>query len=96
MKTSPALNQFAWLFTRGDESVRMEIYELGDAFRLLILGPGFAQASHDFDSMSSLTIFVNDYQDRLRTENFSLHASAERRVDRASGGRADGPDRRRG
>lgn len=95
MKTSPALHQFAWLFTRDQESVRLQIHELGEGFRLTINGPGHAQASHDFDNMTSLMIFVTDYQERLRTDQFKLQASAERRGgDR--GGRLDGPDRRKG
>jgi hypothetical protein len=94
MKTSPVLHQFAWLFTRDEQSVRLEIYEVGDGFRLLALGPGFAQASHDFDSMASLMTFVASYQERLRADNFKLQASAERRVN-GRGGRGDGLERRR-
>ena len=94
MKDSPGLDQFAWLFTRGEESVRLQIYEQGEGFRLVINGPGPAQVSHEFDSMSSLTIFVTSYQDRLRGNSFKLQASAERRAERRSP-RADGIDRRR-
>ena len=94
MKDSPSLDQFAWLFTRGEESVRLQIYEQGEGFRLVINGPGPAQVSHEFDSMSSLMIFVNSYQDRLRGNSFKLQASAERRSDQRSS-RSDGVDRRR-
>ena len=94
MKTSPALDQFAWLFTRGEESVRLQIYEQGEGFRLVINGPGSAQVTHEFDSMSSLMIFVTNYQERLRSNNFRLQASAERRSDRR-GSRTDGVERRR-
>src|SRR5688500_1166236 len=92
MKTSPALDQFAWLFTRGEEPVRLQIYELSGGFRLVINGPGPAQVSHEFDNMSSLTIFVTEYQERLRGNEFKLQASAERRINRTPAG---GDDRRR-
>ena len=60
MKTSSVLQQFAWLFTRADESVRLQIHEKGSAFRLVINGPGAAQASHEFDTMTSMMIFVKN------------------------------------
>jgi hypothetical protein len=94
MKTSPALHQFAWLFTRDDESVRLQIHEQGEAFRLFVHGPGTAHTSHDFDTMTSLMIFVTNFQEQLRADNFRLQASAERR-----GGerrpRSGGSERRR-
>jgi hypothetical protein len=80
MTTSPALHQFAWLFTRGNESVRLQIHEQGEGLRLLVNGPGSAQASHDFASMSSLMIFVTDCQEQLKANDFKLQASAERRA----------------
>ena len=94
MKTSPSLDQFAWLFTRGEESVRLQNYEQGDGFRLVINGPGPVQVSHEFDSMSSLMIFVTNYQERLRANNFKLQASAERRADPRTP--REGIERRRG
>jgi hypothetical protein len=95
MKTSPGLDQFAWLFTRGEESVRLQIYEQGEGFKLVINGPGPAQVSHAFDTMSSVMIFVTNYQERLRSDNFKLQASAERRAERRSP-RNEGVERRRG
>ena len=94
MKDSSGFDQFAWLFTRGEESVRLQIYEQGVDFRLVINGPGPAQVSHEFNSRSSLMIFLTSYQDRLRGNNFTLQASAERRAERRSP-RVDGVDRRR-
>jgi len=97
MKTSPALHQFAWLFTRDQESVRMQILEHRDAYRLVLNGPGSTNASHDFDTLSSLMIFVTNYQEQLRSNNFKLQASAERRGTGGGGGerRASGFERRR-
>jgi hypothetical protein len=96
MRTSPALDQFAWLFTRDEESVRLQIHEQGEAFRLVVNGPGHAQVTHDFDTMSSLMIFVTNYQEQLRANNFKLQASAERRGGGGErGGQAGGSDRRR-
>src|SRR4051812_5325412 len=94
MTTSPSLRQFAWLFTRGEESVRLEAYPNGKAFRLVINGPGIAQATHEFDMMSSLMIFVTQHQERLLNDDFKLQASAERRADRRPT-EAEGSDRRR-
>jgi len=94
MKTSPVLHQFAWLFTRDDESVRLQIHEQGEAFRLVVNGPGTAQTSHDFDTMTSLMIFVTNYQEQLRANNYKLQASAERR-DGDQRRRSGGSDRRR-
>ena len=95
MTTSPSLHQFAWLFTRGEESVRLEAYQHGGSFRLVINGPGIAQATHEFDTMSSLMIFVTQHQERLRTDNFKLQASAERRADRRIQPVPDRSDNRR-
>jgi hypothetical protein len=97
MKTSPALHQFAWLFTRDQESVRMQILEHRDAYRLVLNGPGSTNASHDFDTLSSLMIFVTNYQEQLRSNNFKLQASAERRGTGGGGGerRVSGFERRR-
>jgi hypothetical protein len=95
MKTSPALHQFAWLFTRDDESVRLQIHEHGDAFRLFVHGPGTAQTSHDFETMTSLMIFVTNYQEQLRANNYRLQASAERRGGGERRARSAGAERRR-
>jgi hypothetical protein len=94
MKTSPVLNQFAWLFTRDEESVRLEIYERGEGFRLIINGPGPVQVAHEFDTMSSLMIFVTNYQEQLRANNYKLQASAERRGNSERRQRPGGSDRR--
>ena len=95
MTTSPALHQFAWLFTRDDESVRLQIHEQGEGFRLTVNGPGTAQATHDFDTMNSLMIFVTEYQEQLKANEFRLQASAERRMnDRRPRGSGQ-PERRR-
>ncbi len=76
MKTSLAFHQFAWLFTRDDESVRMQIHEHGDGIQLVVNGPGSAQASHDFETMTSLMSFVANYQDQFKHNQFKLQASA--------------------
>jgi len=95
MTTSPSLRQFAWLFTRGEESVRLEAYPNGKAFRLVINGPGIAQATHEFDMMSSLMIFVTQHQERLLNDDFKLQASAERRGSARGGNGPAGEERRR-
>jgi hypothetical protein len=95
MTTPPSAHQFAWLFTRGEESVRLEAYQHGESFRLIVNGPGIAQATHEFDTMSSLMIFVTQHQERLRNDHFKLQASAERRADRRVAPDPDPVDRRR-
>jgi hypothetical protein len=92
---APALYQFAWLFTRGEESVRLQIVEQGPGFRLAVNGPGLAQANHDFDSMSSLMIFVHEYEEQLRANDFRLQASAERRAGDRGSRRSGDAERRR-
>ena len=95
MKTFPARHEFAWLFMRNEESVRLQIHEHGEAFKLVINGPGVATTSHEFETISSLMIFVTDYQEQLRGQNFQLQASAERRATPRSVRPDGGPDRRR-
>ena len=97
MRSVPTLDQFAWLYTRGDESVYMRIEEHGDGFRVIVNGPGWAHASYDFAEPQALEAFTTEYQQQLRSNAFQLQAKAERR----SGGerrRGDQPavdDRRR-
>ena len=76
----------------------MQILEHRDAYRLVLNGPGSTNASHDFDTLSSLMIFVTNYQEQLRSNDFKLQASAERRGSGGGGGgerRAGGFERRR-
>jgi hypothetical protein len=62
----------AWLFTRGVESVRLEI-ELGSpGVRLLIAGPGRLRAEREFADVSALIEYQRKYEHGLRQDGFSL------------------------
>ena len=74
------LQQFAWLFTRGDDSVYLRVEPMLDAYRLTVSGPRAAQTVHDFHDAEALKMFVADYQQQLESNGFQLHAKAERRA----------------
>ena len=84
MSVSPT--EIAWLFVRGEESVRLEVIRAAEEFQLDVWGPGRARASHRFDALSAATTAVETHQQGLLGEGFVLQARAERRVT---------PDRRR-
>jgi hypothetical protein len=67
----------AWLFVRGEESVRMTRLPLGAT--LLVCGPGHAEHSHHFDSEASLEEFRRWYEQRLFSEGWAVQGTVERR-----------------
>jgi hypothetical protein len=67
----------AWLFVRGEESIRIKRASTG--VRLLTYGPGDATGSHDFTSAASLEEFLQSYQQRLKNDGWVLAIVAERR-----------------
>ena len=66
----------AWLFVRGEESIRLTTSPTGT---LLIFGPGDAQQSFDFTEATTLTQFLESYQQRLLDDGWVLAIVAERR-----------------
>lgn len=81
----------AWLYVRGDESIR--VTRLPTGVTLLVFGPLSAEHSHQFDSEATLKEFWHWYEQHLLAEGFVLQERVERRSagDRPGGG----PDRRR-
>jgi len=68
----------AWLFVRGEESIRLTSSPTGT---LLIFGPGDAHQSCDFTDATTLTRFLESYQQRLLGDGWVLAIVAERRQD---------------
>jgi hypothetical protein len=67
----------AWLFVRGEESIR--IVRPSPGMRLLTYGPGDAKDSHDFTSAAPLEAFLASYQQRLKNDGWVLAIVSERR-----------------
>jgi hypothetical protein len=85
-----------WLFTRGNESVRMTVEDQPSGASLVVRGPGTASAAYQFPTLDALMEFARLQEQQLQREGFQLQAIAERRVgdERRSEPRPDRPDRR--
>ena len=66
----------AWLFVRGEESIRLTTSPTGT---LLIFGPGDTHQACDFTDATTLTQFLESYQQRLLDDGWVLAIVAERR-----------------
>jgi hypothetical protein len=66
----------AWLFVRGDESIRLTT---GPQGTLRIFGPRDASQSFDFSDAASLEQFLESFQQRLLNDGWVLAIVAERR-----------------
>jgi hypothetical protein len=86
----------AWLFTRGDASVHMEVIDRPRGLHLTVTGPGHTVASHDFATRGALLAFTRQQELELLEAGFQLQAISERRsgVDRRAASRG-GAGRRR-
>jgi hypothetical protein len=87
------MQRTAWLYTRNEESVRLELVKTASGVQLTIDGPGAASASHDFPAGTSVDRFREEYEQKLVNDGFKLQAVAERRTNPR--GRAPGQERRR-
>jgi hypothetical protein len=67
----------AWLFVRGDESIRITTTPTGGT--LLIYGPREANQSYDFGDAGGRRQFLESYQERLLNDGWVLAIVAERR-----------------
>jgi hypothetical protein len=83
----------AWLFVRGEESVRI-VRDPG-AFVLRVEGPGYEREVHAFKDEAEVGEFQRTYEARLLAEGWMLAASHERRSGRDRRGTSRGSDRRR-
>jgi len=73
------MERTAWLFTREQQSVRIELRATSDGVQLLIEGPGPAVSRHDFPPGTSVDGFRQDYEQKLLDEGYKLQVVAERR-----------------
>lgn len=69
----------ALLFTRGHESVHIEIQDGTIGPQLLIRGPGTASRVCDFQDLDALLQYQALCEKELVEDGFQLHAVAERR-----------------
>lgn len=83
----------AWLFTRGDSSVHMEVIERSRGLHLTVRGPGLAVASYDFADREAFLAFTREQELQLLAAGFQLQAVAERRS--GGGSHSGGVERRR-
>ena len=74
-----AVEQFAYLYTRDDESVHITVHRHFDGSRVSINGPLLAQVMHQFPTLESAEAFVSQFREQLAADGFRLQASAERR-----------------
>ena len=70
----------AWLFLRGDESIR--IVRDPNAFVLRVAGPGYERSVHAFKNEDEVGEFQRNFEARLLAEGWILAASQERRSGR--------------
>ena len=72
----------AWLFTRGDESVRIvRVMIAGPQCRLLVNGPGSAHYSEEFADPASCALQQAEIERRLVAAGYRLHGfNDDRRV----------------
>jgi hypothetical protein len=84
----------AWLFTKDESAVRIEMRAAGERTELVVEGPGSAGRSYDFPSPGEAEAFRADYERQLVSEGYRLQARSERREQRRAGGPA-GQERRR-
>ena len=69
----------AWLFTRGSESVCLEVGESAGGYRLSVRGPGRGRATHEFDSGEAALSAAREYRIALVRGGFVLHRDSDRR-----------------
>ena len=69
----------AWLYTRGEASVHIEVTQRRGTLHVTMSGPGHAVASYTFPDRASLLAFADTQQRELIEQGFQLQAVAERR-----------------
>ena len=69
------------LYTRGRDSVRLEVVPRTGGVRLLVKGPGSKRASYDFDDVSELAREQASLEEQLAAGGFALerHVTERRR-----------------
>ena len=74
------MEQTAWLFTKDQESVRLELRTTPEGVQLSIDGPGVTTSSYDFPPGTAVESFRREYEQKLLGEHQRAHtAEATRR-----------------
>lgn len=73
-----ALSSAAWLFVRGEESIRITRHPTRTTLR--VYGPGLLQNSHEFESTASLEKFRQSYEERVLRNGWVLLKVTDRRA----------------
>ena len=89
------MERTAWLFTRAEESVRLEVRSTGEGVQLVIEGPGERISRYEFPAGTAVEGFRSDYHDKLISDGYRLQAVAERRVEEKPSVPSDERRRRR-
>jgi hypothetical protein len=64
--------QTAWLFTRGRESVRLEVRDGGKGVELVVSGPGIKRETYNFPDTLALLVHQAEMERRLVSLGFFL------------------------
>ena len=75
------MERTAWLFTRDEESVRLEVRSTGEGVQLVIEGPGERISRYEFPAGTAVEGFRNDYEEKLISDGYRLQAVSERRAE---------------
>ena len=89
------MQRTAWLFTRNQQSVRIELCQTSHGMQLVIDGPGPASSTHDFPPGTSVERFRQEYERKLVDDGYKLQIVAERRDEGDTAGRPGPVERRR-
>jgi hypothetical protein len=61
----PHSPQTAWLFTRGRESVRLEVRHTAEGVQLMVCGPGPNRETYDFPDTLAMLVHQAELERRL-------------------------------
>jgi uncharacterized protein YeaO (DUF488 family) len=70
----------AWLYTREDESVRVEVHEDAGVWAASITGPGAEHRLRVFHDQTTFDNFRSEHNRELQSKGFRLRVMSERRV----------------
>ena len=80
MSGTTELQPEAWLYTREDESVRVEVYEDDGVWAASITGPGTENRLRVFHDATTLDTFRAEHMRELVSKGFRMRAMSERRA----------------
>jgi hypothetical protein len=70
----------AWLYTREDESVRVEVHEEEGVWAASIEGPGLENRLRVFHEQATFDTFRSEHDRELQSKGFRLRVLSERRA----------------